>query len=155
VVLTPKSLLRHKTCVSKFQDFTEKDFEPIVVDTNPSSKTERLIFCSGKLFYDLDSERATRKDTSTTIVRIEQFFPIDNSELKKIYAQYGSPSKVVWVQDEPKNMGAWSYIAPVLESSIGIKPIYAGRDAAASPAVGALSIHKLEQSDLIQQAFSV
>jgi 2-oxoglutarate dehydrogenase E1 component len=155
IVLTPKSLLRHKTCVSKFEDFTDKDFQPLIVDATPAVKTDRLILCSGKVFYDLEAERAARQDTTTTLVRVEQLFPLDSSALKKIHTQYGSPAKVVWVQDEPKNMAAWSFISPIIESSLGVKPLYAGRDAAASPAVGALSVHKLEQSDLIQQAFSV
>ena len=155
IVLTPKSLLRHKICVSKFEDFTDKDFQPIIADSTPAVKTERLILCSGKVFYDLEAERAARQDTTTTIVRVEQLFPLDPSALKKIHTQYGSPAKVVWVQDEPKNMAGWSFISPMIESALGVKPLYAGRDAAASPAVGALSVHKLEQSDLIQQAFTV
>lgn len=155
VVLTPKSLLRHKTCVSALADFTQKDFQPIIADLTPAEKTERLIFCSGKVFYDLEAERTTRQDTQTTIVRIEQLYPLDHTALHAIHQKYGAPAKIVWVQDEPQNMAGWTYIAPLLESALGIKPIYAGRDAAASPAVGALSIHRLEQADLIQQAFKV
>jgi 2-oxoglutarate dehydrogenase E1 component len=113
-----------------------------------------LVLCSGKVFYELDAERTTRKDTATTIVRVEQFYPFDATALKKLHAQYGSPAKVVWVQDEPQNMAGWSFIAPLVESTLGIRPVYAGRDSAASPAVGALSVHKVEQTDVIRQAFN-
>lgn len=155
VVMTPKSLLRHKACVSVLTDFTEGSFQSFLADSTPAKKTERLLICSGKVFYDLEADRAQRKDTSTTIIRAEQFYPFDAAKIKKLYQHYGSPAKVVWVQDEPQNMGAWSFIAPLLESTLGVKPVYAGRDAAASPAVGALSVHRLEQADLIKQAFSV
>ena len=154
VVLTPKSLLRLKACVSELKDFTGGRFETILADPKPAPKTERLILCSGKVFYELDTERTNRKDTTTTIARIEQFYPFDAESLKKLHQQYGSPAKVVWVQDEPQNMGGWSFISPLIENVLKLKPIYAGRDSAASPAVGALSVHKLEQADLIRQAFT-
>lgn len=155
VVMTPKSLLRHKACVSVLTDFTQGSFQAFLPDSTPATKTERLLICSGKVFYDLEADRVQRKDTTTTIVRAEQFYPFDAATIKKLYQQYGSPAKVVWVQDEPQNMGAWTFIAPLLESTLGVKPLYAGRDAAASPAVGALSVHRLEQADLIKQAFSI
>ncbi|NBX01756.1 2-oxoglutarate dehydrogenase subunit E1, partial [bacterium] len=155
VVMTPKSLLRHKACVSVLTDFTQGSFQAFLPDSTPATKTERLLICSGKVFYDLEADRVQRKDTTTTIVRAEQFYPFDAATIKKLYQQYGSPVKVVWVQDEPQNMGAWTFIAPLLESTLGVKPLYAGRDAAASPAVGALSVHRLEQADLIKQAFSI
>jgi 2-oxoglutarate dehydrogenase E1 component len=154
VVMTPKSLLRHKACVSTLSDLTKGTFEGILADPTPAAKTERLVLCSGKVFYELDAERTTRKDTSTTIVRVEQFYPFDAAALKKLHAHYGSPAKVVWVQDEPQNMAGWSFIAPLVESTLGIRPVYAGRDSAASPAVGALSVHKVEQADVIRQAFN-
>lgn len=154
VVMTPKSLLRHKACVSTLSDLTQGTFEGVLADPTPAAKTERLILCSGKVFYELAAERTTRKDTATTIVRVEQFYPFDAAALKKLHAQYGSPAKVVWVQDEPQNMAGWSFIAPLVESTLGIRPIYAGRDSAASPAVGALSVHRVEQADVIRQAFN-
>ena len=154
VVMTPKSLLRHKACVSTLSDLTNGTFEGILADPTPAAKTDRLVLCSGKVFYELDAERTIRKDTSTTIVRVEQFYPFDAAALKKLHAHYGSPAKVVWVQDEPQNMAGWSFIAPLVESTLGIRPVYAGRDSAASPAVGALSVHKVEQADVIRQAFN-
>jgi 2-oxoglutarate dehydrogenase E1 component len=154
VVMTPKSLLRHKACVSTLADLTSGRFQAILPDATPAAKTERLLLCSGKVFYELDAERAARKDTATTIVRVEQFYPFDSATLAKLHADLGSPKKVVWVQDEPKNMGGWSFVAPLIEDTLGLRPAYAGRDAAASPAVGSLSVHKIEQADVIRQAFS-
>lgn len=154
VVMTPKSLLRHKACVSALKDFTLGSFEGVLADSTPAAKTERLILCSGKVFYELDAERTTRKDTSTTIIRVEQFYPFDAAALKALHVQYGSPAKVVWVQDEPKNMAGWSFITPLVEATLGIRPLFAGRDSAASPAVGALSVHRVEQADVIHQAFN-
>jgi 2-oxoglutarate dehydrogenase E1 component len=126
----------------------------VLPDATPAAKTERLILCSGKVFYELDAERTARKDTATSIVRIEQFYPFDGEALAKIHAGLGSPKKVVWVQDEPKNMGGWSFIAEHIEATLGHRPLYAGRDAAASPAVGSLAVHKIEQADMVKQAFT-
>jgi 2-oxoglutarate dehydrogenase E1 component len=153
IVMTPKSLLRHKSCVSTLAELTGGRFQAILPDATPAAKTERLLLCSGKVFYELDAERAARKDTATSIVRVEQFYPFDAGTLAKLHADLGSPKKVIWVQDEPKNMGGWSFVAPLIEESLGLRPHYAGRDAAASPAVGSLAVHKIEQADVIRQAF--
>lgn len=154
VVMTPKSLLRHKSCVSTLADFTTGGFAPLLADPTPATQTDRLILCSGKVFYELDAERTAHKDTATTIVRLEQFYPFDAAGLKKLHTQYGAPARVVWVQDEPQNMAGWSFVAPHIEAALGLRPLYAGRDSAASPAVGALSVHKVEQADVIRQAFN-
>jgi len=155
VVMTPKSLLRHKSCVSKATDLTSGGFHAILADATPAAKTERLILCSGKVFYELEAERANRKDTTTSIVRIEQFYPFDAATLSQLHDQYGEPKKVVWVQDEPRNMGGWSFVAPLIAQTLDLHPAYAGRDAGASPAVGSFAVHKIEQADLIRQAFEV
>jgi len=155
VVMTPKSLLRHKACVSTLAELTDGRFRAILPDATPAAETQRLLLCSGKVFYELEAERAARKDAATSILRIEQFYPFDAAALAKLHAELGSPKKVVWVQDEPKNMGGWTFVAPLIEETLGLRPLYAGRDAAASPAVGALSVHKIEQADVIRQAFDV
>ncbi|TSA32154.1 MAG: 2-oxoglutarate dehydrogenase E1 component, partial [Opitutales bacterium] len=154
VVLTPKSLLRHKACVSFLADFSSGEFHTIMTDATPAPKTSRLLICSGKIFYELDAERQAKKDADTSILRLEQFYPFDAANLKKLYQQLGAPGKIIWAQDEPKNMGGWSFVAPLIEECLGLRPIYAGRDAAASPAVGSLAVHKIEQADVIRQAFS-
>ncbi|MFZ9202238.1 MAG: 2-oxoglutarate dehydrogenase E1 component [Opitutales bacterium] len=153
VVMTPKSLLRNKACVSALADFTTGGFREFLADPAAPAKTERLVLCTGKVYYDLAEARAARKDTATALVRAEQLYPINRDLLRSLWEKLGKPSKVVWCQEEPRNMGAWSFISPVIEEVLGVRPVYAGRDAAASPAVGSLAIHKIEQADLLEQAF--
>ncbi len=154
VVMTPKSLLRLKACVSSKAEFTSAGFREFLPDPTPPAKATRLVLCSGKVFYDLDAARAARKDAATAIVRAEQFYPVNAAQLRETWEALGKPAKVVWCQEEPRNMGAWTFMAPVIEEVLGVRPAYAGRDAAASPAVGSVAIHKIEQADLIEQAFS-
>jgi 2-oxoglutarate dehydrogenase E1 component len=153
--MTPKSLLRHKACVSTKQEFTHGAFQEFLTDPTPPAKTSRMILCSGKIYYDLEGARLTNKDTSSALVRAEQFYPVHAAQLRKIWEQLGKPSKIVWCQEEPRNMGAWSFMSPIIEEVLGIRPLYAGRDAAASPAVGSINVHKIEQADLMAQAFSL
>jgi 2-oxoglutarate dehydrogenase E1 component len=155
VVMTPKSLLRHKGCISSLADFTSKGFQEFLADTTAPAKTERLVICTGKVYYELLEARTARKDTTTALVRAEQLYPVNTKLLRTLWEQHGKPSKVVWCQEEPRNMGAWTFMAPVIEETLGVRPVYAGRDAAASPAVGSLAIHKIEQADLLEQAFKV
>jgi 2-oxoglutarate dehydrogenase E1 component len=140
--------------VSTLADFTDGRFQAILPDPTPAKQTERLLLCSGKVFYELEAERIARKDTATTLLRIEQFYPFDQAALTRLHAAVGSPKKVIWVQDEPKNMGGWPFVSDQIETALGIRPVYAGRDAAASPAVGSLAVHRIEQADLLRQAFS-
>ena len=153
VVMTPKSLLRLKACVSPAEAFTSGSFREFLPDPGSPAKPTRLVLCSGKVFYDLDAARAERKDTATALVRAEQLYPVNAPALRALWESLGKPSKVVWCQEEPRNMGAWSFIAEAIESALGVRPAYAGRDAAASPAVGSLNVHRIEQADLIDQAF--
>jgi 2-oxoglutarate dehydrogenase E1 component len=152
--MTPKSLLRLKACVSAKSELTSGGFREFLADPAPPAKATRLVLCSGKVYYDLDAARAARKDTATALVRAEQFYPVNAEQLRGIWESLGKPAKVVWCQEEPRNMGAWTFMAPVIEEVLGIRPAYAGRDAAASPAVGSVAIHKIEQADLIEQAFT-
>ena len=153
VVMTPKSLLRHKGCISSLAEFTSKGFQEFLGDPSAPAKTERLVICTGKVYYELLEARTARKDTTTALVRAEQLYPVNTKLLRSLWEQHGKPAKVVWCQEEPRNMGAWSFMAPVIEETLGIRAVYAGRDAAASPAVGSLAIHKIEQADLLEQAF--
>jgi 2-oxoglutarate dehydrogenase E1 component len=108
VVMTPKSLLRHKACVSTLADLTGGRFQAILPDPASAAKTERLLLCSGKVFYELDAERAARKDTTTTIVRVKRFYPFDSATLAKPPRRPRFAKKVVWVQDELETLGGWS-----------------------------------------------
>ena len=110
VVMSPKSLLRHPQAVSKLEDFTTGSFQEIIEDTfvDPK-KAKKLVFCSGKIYYDLAKKREELGDTTTAIVRIEQLYPIQEGRLEGIIAKYGK-AELIWAQEEPENMGAWGYI---------------------------------------------
>jgi len=156
VIMAPKSLLRHKDAVSKVRDFTEAGFRSILADQREFKKSpERVILCSGKVYYELLEHRESKGIDNAAIVRVEQFYPFNRELLKKILAGHKSYSKLVWCQEEPENMGGWSFMRPILEEIAERKPLYAGRDAAASPAVGSLALHRAEQAALVEQAFAV
>ena len=154
IIMAPKSLLRHKDCVSKIEHFTDNEFWSILDDETVNKKTaKRVIFCSGKVYYDLTAHRQAIKTKDTAIVRIEQFYPLNVELLQRIMENYPKAKDVVWCQEEPKNMGGWSFIAPRMMETIERLPRYAGRDSAASPAVGCLARHKREQAQLVTDAF--
>lgn len=156
IIMSPKSLLRHKECVSKVENFSDNEFWSILDDETVNRKTaKRIVFCSGKIYYDLTSHREENKIQDTAIIRIEQFYPLNTDLLERIVANYPKAKSVVWCQEEPKNMGGWSFIAPRLMETIGKLPNYAGRKESASPAVGSLAVHRHEQKKLIETAFSL
>jgi 2-oxoglutarate dehydrogenase E1 component len=164
VVMSPKSLLRHPGCVSRLDDFTHGGFQEIIGDplympigTRPPHEpkpAERVVLCSGKVYYDLLDYRTKHKIADTALVRIEQLYPLHRKRLAEI-AKKHEGARVVWAQEESENNGAWSWIAPQLEEIFVRKPLYAGRDASASPAVGSLALHKLELAALLKQAFTI
>ena len=160
IMMTPKSLLRHPKAVSKLSDMAEgTTFREVLDDetlTTPTERVTRLIFCSGKVYYDLLEFREANKIKNAAIIRVEQLYPLHYTMLKEIVARYPrAQKKWVWCQEEPANMGAWQYIAPRLED-LSQHPIrYAGRERGSSPAVGSKAIHTLEQENLVEAAFSV
>ncbi|MCC5024363.1 MAG: 2-oxoglutarate dehydrogenase E1 component [Candidatus Synoicihabitans palmerolidicus] len=155
VVMSPKSLLRHPQAVSRVDDFLEGTaFQEIMPDPTPPAQTERLLLCSGKVYYDLDAYRIAQGITNATIIRLEQLYPLHRDVLTQLAADH-SEARLIWCQEESQNMGPWSFIAPQLEDIFGRKTAYAGRDAAASPAVGALALHKRELAQLLMEAFSL
>jgi 2-oxoglutarate dehydrogenase E1 component len=155
VVMSPKSLLRHAAAVSRIDEFTTGAFQEIIDDPVPPQNPARIILCSGKVYYDLADYRARNNVTDVALVRLEQLYPLHRNRLAELFDTYGHSARLVWCQEEPQNMGAWSFIAPQLEEIFGHKPIYAGRDAAASPAVGALALHKMELTALLHDAFNL
>ncbi|MGB0414300.1 MAG: 2-oxoglutarate dehydrogenase E1 component [Coraliomargarita sp.] len=156
IIMSPKSLLRHKDCVSKVADFTENDFWSILDDDKVTKKNaERVILCSGKIYYDLKAFRDQHKIKNASIVRVEQLYPLNNELLKKTVNKYPKDAEIVWCQEEPKNMGSWNFIMPRLLEVLERMPRFAGRKASASPAVGSLAKHKREQQKLIERAFGV
>lgn len=157
IIMAPKSLLRHKECVSPVQDFLSSTFNSILDD--PTAKelkgAERLILCSGKVYYDLLAHRKSHDCKGTAIIRVEQLYPFNSDLVKKIIARYRKAKAIVWCQEEPQNMGPWTFISRLLEADLGRPVAYAGRQAAASPAPGSLAMHNAEQKALLEDAFSI
>lgn len=160
VVMTPKSLLRHPKCVSWTGEFINRSvFQPVLADwtITDQSQVRKILVCSGKIYYELLAARDARKLTDTAIVRMEQLYPCPEAEFNEVLHLYPAASQVVWVQEEPRNMGAWAfvrgYIQPVLDRQ-GRKIGYAGRPESASPSPGSLKRHNQEQTQLIEEAFA-
>jgi len=157
VVLTPKSLLRHPAVVSPMSEFTAGSFKKILTDTEVSGpQVQRTLLCTGKVYYDLIEVRAERKIDTVRIVRVEQLYPLQPSLLME--ALQGAPegSEVIWVQEEPLNMGAWSYMKLHFGDAISerYKFTKATRAESASPSTGSMAAHKLEQRELMEAAFA-
>jgi 2-oxoglutarate dehydrogenase E1 component len=155
VLMSPKSLLRHPAAVSRLEDFTHGTFHEVIDDPAVSKQAERVILCSGKVYYDLIDYRERKKIANTAIVRVEQLYPLHRERLAELADRFGRDARLVWCQEEPQNMGAWSFIAPQLEEIFGRKPVYAGRDAASSPAVGLLALHRLQLAAFLDRAFTL
>ena len=157
VVLTPKSLLRHPAVVSPMADFTRSRFHKVLTDQEiHGDHVQRTLLCTGKIYYDLVDARAERKIENVRIVRVEQLYPLKSSELMEALAGSPEGSEVMWVQDEPTNMGAWSYIKLHFGDEIAQRYVLtkATRPESASPSTGSLAAHKLEHRDLMDEAFA-
>ncbi len=159
ILMTPKSLLGRPEAVSHELDFLEGTcFQEILPDIkvfNNPADVDRIVFCSGKVYYDLMAHRQEKGIENAAIVRIEQLYPFHREMVGAIISQYSNASHFVWCQEEPLNMGAWSYIFPRLERAVGSKIRYAGRGTASSPAAGSKAMHYREQKALLAQAFEV
>ncbi|CAI8359651.1 MAG: Multifunctional 2-oxoglutarate metabolism enzyme [Opitutia bacterium UBA7350] len=156
IIMSPKSLLRHKECVSKIADFTDDEFWSIIDDSSITKKnTQRIILCSGKVYYDLKAFRTEQKIKDTALLRLEQFYPFNSKLLKRLIDKYPKDAEIVWCQEEPQNMGGWTFVAPRLTETLKRLVRYAGRRRAASPATGSLARHKYEQNKLIKTAFNI
>ena len=157
IVMSPKSLLRHKLAVSKLKEFAPKTkFQPILTENSDVKKVKKAILCSGKIYYDLVDAIESKKLEHITIIRLEEIYPFPSDLIKKELQKY-KLTDIVWCQEEPKNMGSWffirDYIDEILEESkINLRLKYAGRVASASPATGYASYHKEEQENLINEA---
>lgn len=161
IVMTPKSLLRHKLATSSLAEFnTNTHFQEVIPDPLPPSAIRRLILCSGKVYYDLLEKREEEKIKDIAIIRLEQFYPFPHHSLVGLLKTYKN-ADVVWCQEEPMNMGAWSFLDRRLEhvlSEVNLaskRPIYVGRSEAASPATGLFSRHVFEQNLLVSQALNL
>ncbi|HEY0630105.1 MAG TPA: 2-oxoglutarate dehydrogenase E1 component, partial [Sphingomicrobium sp.] len=161
IMMTPKSLLRHKLAVSRKEDFIgEGHFRRILSDLNPPAQgeTKRVVLCSGKLAYELMEARDAAGDTTTEVIRVEQLYPFPAEPVGKRLKSMPKLEELVWAQEEPKNNGAWHFVEDYLEECLAesgfkqIRPRYAGRAASASPATGLAKRHAAEQAALIADA---
>ena len=152
IVMAPKSLLRHKLCVSELKEFTHGAFQEFIPDPTPPKSPNTLVLCSGKVYYDLLEAREAVRSPKASIMRVEQFYPFHADKFREFLEPYSKVKRLVWCQEEPQNMGAWSFLAPIIEEVIGRRPEFVGRTATASPATGSLTLHKREQAELIANA---
>jgi 2-oxoglutarate dehydrogenase E1 component len=154
IVFTPKSLLRASACVSPFKECIDGSFQEVLDDALAPVDAERVLLCSGKVYYDLIAEREKRKKAGPAILRLEQIYPLHVEKLKKIIGKYRMMKECVWVQEEPENMGAWSYIAPKLAENLqnGVVLSKVSRPESPSPATGSKARYVQEQKTLIDAA---
>ena len=162
IVFTPKQLLRLKAACSPVEDFTSGTFQPVigevddaVLATAQDQGVDRVLLCSGRVYYDLLAQRTKTGDTSTAIVRLEQLYPLETSAIAEALAPF-SGAELVWVQDEPANQGMWPYLALHLPTELtgGVLPTLVSRPEAAAPAVGTAGVHRAQQEEIIRQAFA-
>ena len=158
VIMTPKSLLRAKDATSPLSEFTRGEFKTVIGDTHADLVAEdvkRVIWCSGKVYYDLVRARAEKKKSDVAIMRVEQLYPFPHKAFATEMKRYPNATDVVWCQDEPQNQGAWFFVQHYIHENMldGQKLGYAGRPASASPAVGYAHLHQEQQKALLDQAF--
>ncbi|WP_042279415.1 2-oxoglutarate dehydrogenase E1 component [Candidatus Protochlamydia sp. R18] len=156
IVFTPKGLLRYPKCVSALHEFTQGTFREIIDDVFVNqSEIKRLVLCSGRIYYDLLAEREKLNRKEIGFIRIEQLYPLHMEELKKLIFQYPHIQEVVWAQEEPQNMGAWSFMFPYLNELISssIQLSYVGRERSATPATGSYCLHNQEHTNILKQVF--
>ena len=158
VVISPKSLLRHKEAVSTLEELADSGFQTVIGETEKitARSVRRVILCTGKVYYELLAYRREHKIADVAIIRFEQLYPFPHDEYKKQLAKFPNAKEVVWCQEEPQNQGAWYRLRAYFRADAGPKQViaYAGRPVSASPAVGYLSKHLAQQKQLIEDAFA-
>ena len=152
VVMTPKSLLRHPAAVSSLEELSAGSFQSVLADPDGVKDSKKILFCSGKIYYELYARRKELDIADIAIIRLEQFYPFPEKQLKTIVSQYSKAKHWCWVQEEPQNMGGWQFIKPRLEKIIKRTLRYIGRNAASSPATGFPAIFRQEQNQIIEKA---
>ncbi|MDQ0681243.1 2-oxoglutarate decarboxylase [Streptomyces achromogenes] len=164
VVFTPKSMLRLKAAASKAEEFTSGQFRPVIGDTSvQADAVKKVVFCAGKVYYDLEAERQKRGITDTAIIRLERLYPLPGAELQEEIAKYPNVEKYLWAQEEPANQGAWPYIAlnliDHLDLAVGADVPHGerlrriSRPHSSAPAVGSAKRHRQEQQGVIEGVF--
>jgi 2-oxoglutarate dehydrogenase E1 component len=158
VVMTPKSMLRNPKAVSPLADLASGKFQRVIGDPKvPLAKASRVLLCSGRLYYDLETQRESLGRNDVAIIRLEQLYPFPKTELEAMLAECRDGTNVIWVQDEPENMGAWRYLRVTVSMNFLGKLPFTGicRPACSSPATGSPAAHHIEQMDLLERAFSI
>ncbi|SUO95531.1 2-oxoglutarate dehydrogenase E1 component [Suttonella ornithocola] len=158
IVMSPKSLLRHKLAVSELSELAEGHFQEVIgeIDAIEPKEVKRIVFCSGKVYYDLLQKRRDDKITDIAIIRLEQIYPFPKKAIKEILAKYPEQAELIWCQEEPRNQGAWHHlIEPFMNILDGRSIRYAGRPESASTAAGYAKVHAKEQSELVDKALDL
>lgn len=156
IIMSPKSLLRHPMATSRTEDLTDGQYRPFIPDIEVDDKKniERLIICSGKVYYDLYKARQDNEMDNIALCRLEQFYPFPDRDVNSILEEYSHIDNIIWCQEEPRNMGGWMFVSGRIETQLqdGQTLRYVGRQASASPAAGQMKIHQAEQQRLIERA---
>jgi 2-oxoglutarate dehydrogenase E1 component len=152
IVFTPKSLLRHPVCVSTLADLAEGSFAELLLDAPEPARVNRVLLCSGKIYYDLIEEREKRGGDTTAIIRVEQLYPFRSDLLDELFGQLPADAACTWVQEEPENMGAWPFLRPKFTGCCAAIR-YVGRPEDCCPAVGSHHLHAEEQAAIVRSAF--
>ncbi len=153
IIMTPKSLLRHPLAVSKPDELKKGHFQFVIDDSKADeNQASKILFCTGKIFYDLYSKREVLKKNDTAIIRIEQLYPFPEKEIEIILKKYKNVKNKFWVQEEPQNRGAWTFIKNQFDILFNERLQYTGRSPSASPATGSLILFKAEQENLLNTA---
>jgi len=159
ILMTPKSLLRHPKATSDIHELTTGSFMPVLDDhiLTDKSLVKRLVFSSGKVYYDLLEGRTEANANDVALIRLEQFYPFPERMIKEIAATYPNAKEIVWTQEEPMNMGGWTFVEPRLNKAIGniSQARFIGRQASASPATGFFTVHELEQKQIVKDSITL
>jgi len=158
IIMSPKSLLRHPLATSKTDDLAKGQYQPFIPDQEVEDKSniDRLVICSGKVYYDLYKQRQEEEIDNVAIARLEQYYPFPDLDVSNILDEYSHVDDIVWCQEEPKNMGAWTFVSTRIMQQLkdGQNLRYVGRQASASPAAGQKKVHKAEQEKLVNEALN-
>jgi 2-oxoglutarate dehydrogenase E1 component len=153
VVMTPKSLLRHRDCVSTIDELERGRFQKVIGEDEAAKGAGRAILCSGKVYFDLMERRAAMKQSQPAILRLEQLYPLPVEEIRAAFSGLAEGAGITWVQEEPENMGAWRYLRAQWDNCFEKYPLACvSRPASASPASGSKTTHEREQNHLIERA---
>nr|MBA3564728.1 2-oxoglutarate dehydrogenase E1 component [Gammaproteobacteria bacterium] len=159
IVMTPKSLLRHKLSVSPLEALTKGGFQEVIGETGKvdTKKVRRVVFCSGKVYYDLFQARESSETQGVALVRVEQLYPFPIDAYASVVEQYADADEIVWCQEEPQNQGAWYQIRHRLQEPLAKRHAfeYAGRSQAAAPASGIYQLHEQQQRSLVAAALGI